>query len=262
MQIRKSIFILFFLISVPIFAQVRLREVIRGQITTADREVESITVYNKSSNKGAVTDELGYFTIMARPKDTLVFSSVAFSSRIMELTETDFKLKVIKIELLTFINELDEVIVTPNSLTGDLIKDNRNLKVTYMDSKIDGLDANKMMVENDGYSSPKNPAIYDGKIQYGMDFVAIGKMLGKSLFGKKEKEPKEIGHQDKIVAEIIKEKFTYHFFHETLQLKDNEIGLFLNFCESDPKIKTLLVPNKEIDLIDFLIEKNKEFKKL
>jgi hypothetical protein len=45
-------------------------------------------------------------------------------------------------------------------------------------------------------------------------------------------------------------------------LKNDEIGLFLNFCESDIKLKELLKPDKEIELIDFLIEKNKEFKKL
>lgn len=259
---KKSLFILFFLISIPIFAQVRLREVIRGQIITADREVESITVFNKTSNKGAVTDEKGLFSIMARPSDTLVFSSVAFSSRIMELTETDFLLKVIKIELVTYINELDEVIVSPNSLTGDLIKDNKNLKVTYLNPDIDKTDAQRMLIENDGYSSPKNPAIYDGTIQYGMDFIAIGKMVGKSIFGQKEKKSKSNDYEDRIVAEIIKEKFTYHFFHQTLQLKNDEIGLFLNFCESDIKLKELLKPDREIELIDFLIEKNKEFKKL
>lgn len=259
---KKSLFILFFLISIPIFAQVRLREVIRGQITTLNREVESITVFNKSSNKGAVTDGKGMFTIMARPSDTLVFSSVAFSSRIMELTETDFLLKVIKIELITYINELDEVIVSPNSLTGDLIKDNKNLKVTYLNPDIDKTDAQRMLIENDGYSSPKNPAIQDGSIQYGMDFIAIGKMVGKSIFGQKEKKPTESGYEERIVAEIIKEKFTYHFFHQTLQLKNDEIGLFLNFCESDIKLKELLKPDREIELIDFLIEKNKEFKKL
>jgi hypothetical protein len=259
---KNFITLFIFMLCLQTFGQVRQREVIRGQIFNAEREVESITVFNKSSNKGAVTDELGFFTIMARPKDTLVFSSVAFSSRIMELTETDFRLKVIKIELISFINELDEVIITPNSLSGDLVKDNKNLKVTYLKSDIDVSDAQRMMVENDGYSSPENPAIYDGSIKYGMDFIAIGKMVGKAVFGEKEKKPKGVGHQEKIVAEIIKEKFTYHFFHETLGLKNEEIGLFLNFCESDSKIKTLLVPNKEIELIDFLIEKNKEFKKL
>lgn len=259
---KNFIFLFVLLLCFQSFAQPRPREVIRGQINNAEREVENITVFNKTSNKGAVTDELGYFTIMARPTDTLVFSSVAFSSRVYELTETDFKLKIIKIELITFVNELDEVVVMPNSLSGDLVKDDKNLKVTYLKSDIDVSDAQRMMVENDGYSSPENPAIYDGSIKYGMDFVAIGKMVKKSLFGKKEKNPKEVIRQDKIVAEIIKEKFTYHFFHETLKLKNEEMGLFLNFCENDPKIKTLLTTNKEIELIDFLIEKNKEFKKL
>jgi hypothetical protein len=61
---------------------------------------------------------------------------------------------------------------------------------------------------------------------------------------------------------VVKEKFTYYFFTETLGLKHEEIGLFLGYCENDPKVKALLAPDKEIELIDFLIFKSDEYKKL
>jgi hypothetical protein len=116
--------------------------------------------------------------------------------------------------------------------------------------------------ELDAQSTLKNTAMpSDGSIQYGMDFVRIGKDVLK-LFGKKE-GTKEISYaSDKIFQEVVKEKFTYYFFTETLGLKHEEIGLFLGYCENDPKVKALLAPDKEIELIDFLIFKSDEYKKL
>ena len=55
---------------------------------------------------------------------------------------------------------------------------------------------------------------------------------------------------------------SYTFFTNTLNLKEDEIGLFLIFCENDSKSKTLLKPESKIDLIDFLLTKNKEFNKI
>ena len=93
------------------FAQLGSREIIKGQIISEATAIDNVTVFNVSSNKGAVTDKLGFFTMYARPSDTLVFSSVIFKSKKLVLNENDFKVIVLKIKLEEFINELDEVIV-------------------------------------------------------------------------------------------------------------------------------------------------------
>ena len=162
-----------------------------------------------------------------------------------------------------FVNELDEVIVTPNSLSGDLAKDNRNLKVTMIDSKTD---SNQKIVDTkyygDAQSTVKNTAMpADGSIENGMDFIRIGKDMLK-LFGKKEGTKETNYASDKIFQEVVQEKFTYYFFTQTLGLKQDEIGMFLGYCENDPKVKALLASEKEIELIDFLIFKSDEYKKV
>jgi hypothetical protein len=57
-------------------------------------------------------------------------------------------------------------------------------------------------------------------------------------------------------------RVSYDFFTNTLKLNDDEIRLFLVFCENDSKAKTLLKPESEFELMDFLITKNKEFKRI
>ena len=247
-----------------LYAQFPVRELLRGQVTAESIDIDNVTVFNTSSNKGAITDQAGFFTIMAKPTDTLVFSSVAFKSRRLVLNEVDFKVNVIVVALDLMVNELEEVVVTPRSLSGDLIRDNRNLKVTMLKENVES-NAVNMQVVDDFYTSPRNIAMpSDGTIPLGMDFVAIGRMIGKGVFGKRDRDRKgnvnAKYYQNRIVPQIIKEKFTYSFFTETLELNHDEIGLFLDFCDKDPKLRTLLEPQKEIHLIEFLIEKNKEYK--
>lgn len=244
------------------WAQLVPREILRGQVISDSAVVERETIFNKSSNQGAVSDDFGYFTIYARPSDTLVFSSVGFKPAVLVLNELDFKVKVMIVKLDIKVNELDEVIVTPNSLSGDLVKDNRNLKVTMIDPKTDSKQTIiDTKYELDAQSTLKNSAMpSDGSIQYGMDFVRIGKDVLK-LFGKKEGTKEANYTSDKIFQEVVQEKFTYYFFTQTLGLKQDEIGLFLSYCESDQRVKALLAPDKEIELIDFLIFKSDEYKR-
>jgi hypothetical protein len=245
------------------FAQLGSREIIKGQIISEATAIDNVTVFNVSSNKGAVTDKLGFFTMYARPSDTLVFSSVIFKSKKLVLTENDFKVIVLKIKLEEFINELDEVVVTPSTLTGDLEKDAKNIKVTDKQSVFNSSEIADMQMERDFQSTQFNSAMpSDLSIPYGMDFIKIGKMVGK-LFGKeKSKEKPVVFTSDKNFQAAVKDKFTYHFFTETLELKHDEIGLFLNYCDADPNVRKLLATNREIDLIDFLISKSKEYKNL
>lgn len=260
---QKLLFILFVgLFSLTANSQIVPREILRGQLVSDSAMAERVTVLNKTSNKGAVSDDSGYFTIFARPSDTLVFSSVSFKPASLVLTETDFQVNVMKVKLEVFVNELDEVVVSPFSLSGDLARDEKNLKVTMKSSGINSVKAKDILMEGDKQSSLRNTAMpNDGSIQYGMDFVRIGKdILG---WFKKDKGEKPIEFvSDKIFAEVAQEKFTYHFFTETLGLKQEQIGLFLSYCENDPKVKTLLSPNKEIELIDFLVSKSIDYKKM
>lgn len=260
---RNNYTLLFFLLIFQLsMGQFVPREIIRGQIISDNIPIENVTIFNVSTNKGAVSDAVGYFALYAKPTDTLLFSSVIFKSKKLILTENDFKVIVLKIKLDQYINELDEVIVSPTTLTGDLEKDAKNIKVTMVDPKLNSGEISSMEMESDQFSTVKNKAMLpDGSMEYAMDFMKIGKLVGKWLTGDKPKK-EVVFTSDKIFQEAVKDKFTYHFFTNTLGLKSDEIGLFLAFCDKDKSVNSLLAVNKEIDLIDYLINKSVEYKKL
>lgn len=246
-------------------AQQKPREMIRGKLVSDGMIIENVNVKNLNTNLSSISDELGYFTIAARANDTLLLSGVNFKPGVLVVKQLDMDVETMTIQLNLSVEELDEVVV--NSLSGNLEKDSKRMKVKTINNNILG-NNNQTIIDKkyvgDQQSSVKNRTMpADGSIEDGLDFVRIFKTAGRALgIGKNDKKKTKQYVSPKIFPEAVKEKFTTYFFRDVLQLKDtNETALFLAFAESDPKAKPLLAPDKEFELIDFLIDKRKEFQK-
>lgn len=258
---KNSILTTVFLLATQVFFGQQLpREILYGQIIADSIIVEGVTITNKSTNRYAVSDNEGNFSVYAREKDTLVFSSMNYTSKRIVLNTSDFKMKVLKIKLESHIMELDEVIINPNSLTGDLDEDIMNIKVTQVNPNINKKDALATQYEADGVSTVYNKSMEGpGTIapMFQPDLIKIVKMF--DLFKGKKDDKKIVYTSSKIFPEAVKEKLPESFFLDTLKLKKDEIGLFLAFCENDPKAQGLLQANREFELIDFLVSKKPQY---
>lgn len=270
----KISFVLLLLFSQFFFSQniPREREVIRGRIIADSMEVAEITIFNVSSNIGAISDVDGRFSITAKAKDTLYFQGLSFVSQKYVLTEKDFWTEELEIRLKVKINELDEVVVTPYTLTGDLEVDTKKIK-TY--GGFSGIDMNvtknygdeRFNKGNKITTSPDHFAPNGSNI----DFLAIGRGIGRLLGIKKnskknaslvfeERRLRDI--QSKSFAEHINERFSHHFFISTLKIKNEEIVPFLAYAEmSSYDLVEFLKVENELKLIEYLIDKSKAFKK-
>ena len=252
----NNLLLLLLIVSTAVFAQQPPRTLLKGQIIADTLGVENVNIQNLNTNRFSVSDQLGYFAIYARENDTLVFTSMTFDSKKLLLTKLHFSVHLMRVRLDFFVNALDEVVISPYALTGDLEQDHQNIIVATM-PVIDIQAALDMQYEDDGQSSPDNtvmPGYVDTR--YMMDFEAIAQKLTK-LLRRKPRPPHIVYVSEKIFPEAVKEKFPGDFFRETLHLNNDQIGLFLAFCENDPVARTLLDPNKEFELIEFLIHKKK-----
>jgi hypothetical protein len=229
------------------FGQIEARKTFKGQVRNDLAAVENVIVFDANSKMGAIVNQYGFFTVMAKVNDTLVFSSLTFKSKKIVLSEKDFITPQFVVTLEVFTNELKEVLIAAkkelNPVAGGTQK--------YVD----------LMYFGDEKASPKNRAMpSDGSIEYGMDFVRIYKDVLKIL---RKNNPEKVDfYKDTSFSELVLEKINYSFFANTLNLKDDEIKLFLVFCENDPKSRALMQPSAEFQLMDFLITKNKEYKKI
>ena len=268
---KAILFVILSLITNFLFAQGIERKVLRGIVVVDSFDVEAVTVRNISSNLNAKTDIDGKFSIRARATDTLFFESPSFISQKYILTQKDFWKEELEIRLHVKITELDELVITPYTLSGNLIEDTKRIQV-YGDG-FAVIDAKKIMYYEDDVRSgaPINSALPNVFAPNGSNFNFLAMAAGLvSLFikpslskshSKRVYEERRIKNlQSKSYSDHLFERFSHNFFVETLKIKNEDIPLFMSFSELNVyELSPLLKPENELKLIEYLIKKASEF---
>ncbi|MFA9186806.1 hypothetical protein AAGV33_12580 [Flavobacterium sp. FBOR7N2.3] len=246
---KTKVSVLFFLLLAQFsFCQVEgARKSLKGQVRNDLVPVENVIVFNVNANEGTVVDQFGLFEVEAKVNDTLVFSSLSFKSKKIVLSEGDFIAPKLIVNMDVFTNELAEVLIRAKKELSPIEGNSQK----YVDLKY----------FDDEKSSPKNRTLPPvGGIENGMDFVRIYKDVLGVL--RKNNPQKTDFYKETSFSEFALHKVNYSFFSNTLDLEDDEIKLFLIYCENDSKSRELMQPSEEFRLMDFLINKNKEYKKI
>ena len=190
----------------------------------------------------------GYFSILAKVKDTLVFTSLGFKSKKVVLTETDIASSFYRIKLNAVANQLLAVVVyAKNGPHPEFGNTQKIVDTQYYDDQQSNPDNILMMPTGTG--DPNN-----------MDVIRVYNKIFKNLF--KNNPNKSDFVSDVSFTTVAMQSVSYSFFTDKLKLKDDQVGLFLLFCENDPKSKTFVNTNQEFEIMDFLITKNNEFKNI
>ncbi len=255
-----------------VFSQGIERKVLRGIIVVDSFDVENISVHNVSSNVGAKTDIDGKFSIRARATDTLFFEGSSFVSQKYILTQKDFWKEELEIRLHVKITELDELVITPYTLSGNLVEDTKKIQV-YGDG-FALIDAKKIMHYEDDVrmGAPINTAMPNvfaptGVNLLGLVVVGFVNLVGINANPKKNSErvfeERRIKNlQSKSYSDHLYERFSHSFFVETLKIKTEDIPMFMSFSELNVyELSSILKPENELQLIEYLIQKAAEFKK-
>ena len=85
--------------------------ILKGKIVAETANLENINIINLSNKVSSVSDALGYFDIVAKPQDTLVFSAVNIMGIRVVLKNNDFSNKLFFVRLKTKINHLEDVTI-------------------------------------------------------------------------------------------------------------------------------------------------------
>ena len=234
--------ILFLLISFLGFSQ--NKNLVSGKISYLGSYQKNIDVINFTTKKITQTNDLGAFTIEAKVNDILIFMSENFVDQKYKLTQEDLEKKILVITLIEKPIPLEEVEITK-------VKVIKLAAVSYNDAKI-------AKIQKDA-ARPKVVGVYTGEMVNGVDFIQIGKFIGKLFKSNKPKEVKTepIGFKEYAIA-----NFNESFFSKTLKLKPDETSRFLEYCEADSQSKTAIASNDELTILEFLLTKKAGFDKL
>ncbi|MBW4359690.1 carboxypeptidase-like regulatory domain-containing protein [Flavobacterium taihuense] len=230
------------------FGQVLTRKTVHGKVVNDSIAIENGLVFNLNAKTGAVIDNKGYFSILAKVKDTLVFTSLGFKSKKVVLSQTDITSSFYRIKLNAVANQLLAVVVyAKNGPHPEFGNTQKLVDTQYYDDQQSSPDNILMMPSGTG--DPNN-----------LDVIRVYNKIFKNLF--KNNPNKTDLVSDVSFTTIAMQSVSYSFFTDKLKLKEDEVGLFLLFCENDPKSKTFVKINQQFEVMDFLITKNNEFKNI
>ena len=220
-------------------------KIVKGKVMFLDYSVSNTEIINTNSKEITTSDAEGNFSIAVKLNDWLVFVAKNYELKRLYVTPLTYGKEDLIISLTLKPEELAEVTIFNTASTKASIM--KQLKY----QNLGAYDLDKLP------SAVKAVDFSDSPIANGVDFVQIGNMVAGLFSNGKEKEKIP---EDKFIT-LAQSMIDKKYFLENLKLKEDEINLFLQYCEADPRSKTAIKDKNILSIMDFLNFKNEEFKK-
>ncbi|MFV8345967.1 hypothetical protein [Flavobacterium sp. ZB4P13] len=221
-------------------------KLISGKVMFDNFLLKNVDVINKTTQKSTITDDKGEFVLSAKVNDSIIFYRKEYYLKGIKLSPNDITTNNISVSMVKKPEELEEIIIRQTP------------KIDWkLDTKWEQVKRDEITAERDE-KRLKNTRIDDLSIDKGLNLARIGKTIFKLLV---KETPGDKAPQIEF-KQLARSSCDEKFYLENLKLKPDEIDLFLQFCDADPKSKTLLENNNILSMMDFLYAKNIEFKKL
>ncbi|GAA4108382.1 hypothetical protein GCM10022393_04430 [Aquimarina addita] len=245
------------------FAQITSRIPIEGKISAPVGDVvEGVVVYNRSTNKGTITDQNGIFNIHVGINDKIEVVSMQYQKFTVLVNKGIIDSKKLTIFLNESVNLLEEVVVTPYDLLGNVSVDVKKINIVK-----GGLEEVELLTKSrindasydwtpDQFSNVHNNAIgvQDRGMINGVNFVNLFKAVLEN------KNSKNNAGTIANVDEKVRKMYDDQFFRKNLDLEMNQINDFIFFAEDNGLDTSYLQEGKELDLIEFLVSQSKLYK--
>ena len=247
-------------------AQDSTRVEVKGKIIIDSPDLEGITIFNSSSNKGAITDKKGMFTIDAMLNDKISVSALQFKDFNVVVAKEVIDSKQMNVYLIEQVNKLDEVVILPYNLTGFLKDDVTNVE-TYnpdMDAIYFGVnDISFYEFADDEYSKVENLAAMsqNEKIRYQADGMAILGGLVGLLFKKKDNNKRDATVSTEQEFATLGDIYNHDYYTVNFKVPEDQVEAFIAYVEVNDFDVTLLKKGKEMQLIEHLNAQSQEFLK-
>ncbi|MDO9136867.1 MAG: hypothetical protein Q7U21_03525, partial [Lutibacter sp.] len=196
-------------------------------------------------------DKYGNYTIYASIGDSILFSSIVYRRRIIKISKSHVESKNLIVYLEQGTNDLDEVEIRQ--------KIRLNLgKISVPKGTF--LDNDNITLKKAPNSRKFTDPTYGNS---GVDFVEISKLLTNLIFQKRKArkdEEKDIKKQKQIFLENIFKNEGIDFFTVHLNIKEEEIYLFLAYCEDNGLSN--FYKSDEFLIKNFIIKQSKNYHSL
>ncbi len=267
---KKLLLLLFIIVSPALLAQEIERTKVAGKIHVPnDDDAEGINVYNVSSQKGTVTNADGTFEIEIAENDRVQISALQYQSFTVIIDKGILDRKKMNVMMNQSINQLDEVVVRPYDLSGNINVDVKKIQ-TYSVKKDLGLSNYNLKYGNDLNPDEKTKiagnaaeeALQGNSLKNGANILGLLAGAVSLLLPKKDKDTSsEKLETGDALNNNLQQRFSKYFIASTFDIPEEKAVDFLYFAEENGMEQRLLKPENEMELIEFLLKQSKEYKK-
>jgi hypothetical protein len=248
------------------FSQDFKRANVEGKIIVESSDLGGITVFNASANVGTITDDNGEFTLAVRLNDVIEVSALQFQNIKFKVNEAILNSKSMKVFLIMEINKLDEIVLLPQSLSGNLAIDVNETKL--FTPKLDALyygikNRDEFEFAKDYSSKTTNVALsreYAPMVN-GLNVVNVVDQLLLPLFRSKVKNKEEKGIPE-VPIEAIKYYFGSEFLMDNFNIPEHRVEEFIQYVEYHQFDYNLLNAGKEMEFLEVLHLRSLSFLRL
>jgi hypothetical protein len=263
---RKIAAIILFFASISwVLGQEVKRTVVTGKIQAMGNEdVEGIALFDISSQQGTVTDSQGYFELEMAPNDKVYIAALQFQPFTIVIDEGIIDSKSLTISLNPAINELDEVVVSPYSLTGNLRVDVSTIPIEKPKLEVGDSKAGRPLgydIGQDGqthiYTNAAEYALNNQGMQNGLNVKNILLELA-GLFSNVDSPSNQ---RLENLPEALRQRFNENYLAVNLGILPEHMGEFIYFVGDNGLDPELLAAENELRLAEHLFEQSQRYKK-
>ena len=258
----KSNLILILLLAVSVsFAQEIERVKIDGRITAPPGEdLEGISLYNVSAQVGTVTQIDGTFTLNVGVNDRILVTALQFQKFTLIVDQGVVDSEKLNIYLNPSVTQLDEVIVRPYDLTGNVKADinrvnvrdaNLELNLSYgsMEFDYDFRDDAQSSVRGNAAAA----AISGGEgLQYGFNPLGLLGLLFNKDKANGPRDTRSKLQQSEAIAVALRQRYSVYFYEESFGIPQIKVDDFIYFVQDNGMDSSLLKSQNELELIAYL----------
>lgn len=261
MKVKLSVLFVCFIISFSKAQITTSRVMIEGKISVPiGDDVEGVVIYNRSSNKGTISAKNGGFKIKAGINDRIEVVAMQYQHFVILVDKGVVDNRKLNIFLNESVNQLEEVMVTPYDLLGNISVDIKKIGLTKSgigqvaeetSSRINDIDYD---FTQDQQSTLENKVFIEDGMINGLNFVNLFKLV----YNNKEKSKKKKVRSDIDVK--VREMYNNEFFQDFLALEMDQINDFIFFAEDNGLSNRYFESGKELDLLQFLVYQSKIYR--
>ncbi len=219
---------------------------LEGRVINEGKGISDVHVMNTSRSRATITNANGEFAITASVNDTILFSAVQYKKKTIVVNSSMLESIEIIITLEDFVNELDEVVLRPYDLSGDLARDMGQMNTGQI------VTASTLGLPN-AYAIPKSqPERHLYEATSGSGLVPLNPIIN-AISGRTKYLKKVLERERKYArTDRVREFYADSLFVQELKIPEAKIDDFMFYCEVDYNFSTVVDTHDRLKIWEYL----------